>query len=310
MLERFTILDDRAVVSVSGEGAADFLQGLISNDITKVTAQHVIHAFLLTPQGKYLHDFFVLLGPDGAYWLETHKDQADALVRRLSVYKLRAKVAIERLPQKFVCFAIFSDDGRLLFEKKEPGARVDLAPTMPSYIDPRLQHLGARVLAPEDLQSLAETQLAERRYAFVDRLEYETFRIRQAVPDCMQDLKPEFSTLMESNADLLNGISWDKGCYVGQELTARMRYRGILKRRLFPVTGDTPENLPEAGTPLILEGKAAGELRGSAGNMGLGLIKIEAAQKILEAHKPLTAGDRHLDLAMPDWLLQAVFQSP
>lgn len=269
---RFTLLPDRGVLAVGGDDCVAFLQGLVSNDTTKLAPGRAMYAALLTAQGKYLHDF-IMVEADGAIRLDGEAARLADLKRRLSLYKLRAKVTIEALPDLAVA-AIFG--GEL------PGIAVP---------DPRLPELGGRVILPRDTlrATLAGLGLAEAEFAEYDRL-----RLGLGIPDGSRDLVVDKSILLESGFDELHGVDWNKGCYIGQELTARTKYRGLIKKRLFPVHIDGAA--PEPGTILTLAGKEAGEMRSSLGNIGLALVRLE------DAAAPLAAGDATVRAAAPGWM--------
>ena len=131
--------------------------------------------------------------------------------------------------------------------------------------------------------------MAEMPYDAYDRL-----RIAHAVPDGSSDMEVGKAILLENNIDLLNGVAWDKGCYTGQELTARTKYRGLIKRRLFPVKVEGA--LPAPGTPVQRDGKEVGEIRSGFGNRAIAMLQIEAARE------PLSSGDATIVVEVPDWM--------
>lgn len=262
----FVPLPERGVVAVTGPDARKFLQGLVSNDVNKVTANQAIHAAFLTPQGKYLHDFFIVEAADGTLLLDCEKDRQDDLMKRLKLYKLRAKAdladvgalwSIAALPGAAAIAALGLEDRTGAAAAKAGGV---------VYVDPRIADLGARAIMPAG--TLADLGVAEGSRADYDRL-----RLTLGVPDGSRDLEVEKSILLESGFDELNGVDWKKGCYMGQELTARTKYRGLVKKRLMPV--EVSGSLPPAGTPVTLNGKEVGEIRSSADGLGLALIRLE-----------------------------------
>ncbi|HEX5319068.1 MAG TPA: folate-binding protein [Stellaceae bacterium] len=255
---QFTLLQDRGILAVTGDDRASFLQGLVSNDTSKLGGG-ALYAALLTAQGKYLHDF-IMVERDGAIWLDTEAARLPDLKRRLSIYKLRAKVAIDERPELAVA-AVFG------------GSLPDIA-----FPDPRLAELGGRVVLPREQirATLAGLGLAEADFAA-----YDSLRLGLGVPDGSRDLVVDKSILLESGFDELNGVDWQKGCYIGQELTARTKYRGLIKKRLFPVHIDGAA--PQPGAILTLDGKEAGEMRSSRGNQGLALLRLETYARELGA---------------------------
>lgn len=224
----FIALEKRGLLTLTGPDCQDFLQGLITNDIRKAGPDALLYACLLSPQGKFLHDFFISARDDGAMLLECEGgERAADLARRLSLYKLRKDVTIE-LQEKCRVYAVF-------------GERSHGLP------DPRHEALGRRSFEKPD-------NLPEAPFAEWDRL-----RISLTIPDGSRDLIVGGSTMDEAHMDQLNAVDYQKGCYVGQELTARMHYRGLGKKHLATVMLDA---LPEEA-----------ELRSSCGNIGLALMR-------------------------------------
>src|ERR1700689_1905233 len=215
-LSGFVRLPNRGFLRLSGPDRLTFLQGLVSNDVTKVAPGHAVYSCLLTPQGKFLHDFFLIADGDSLL-IECEADRRAALAQRLRTYKLRSKIEIAEVE-----YGVFA--GALSVE----GAI--------AYPDPRTAALGMRVLSSSDLEG---SPLPFETY---DRL-----RISLAVPDGSRDMEVGKAILLENNIDLLNGVAWDKGCYTGQELTARTRYRGLIKKRLVPIR--IAGAVPPIGTP-------------------------------------------------------------
>lgn len=234
----FTKLENRGLIRISGTDRRKFLQGLITNDIDFLDRQPLIYSCLLTPNGKFLHDFFIS-EENGAILLDSEGgERAQDLAKRLNIYRLRADIQIETQTP----VTVFAGIG--IPQTGSP--------------DPRHPEMGARAFT-------RPAGLTEKPFTDWDR-----HRIRLCIPDGSRDMIPENSTLMECGIDRLNGISFDKGCYMGQELTARMHYRGLAKKHLYTVSGP---HLPEPGTPVTINGKNAGEMRSSCSGWGLALLK-------------------------------------
>jgi folate-binding protein YgfZ len=274
----FALLPHRSVIAVGGPDRAEFLQGLISNDTAKVGPGKAIWAALLTPQGRFLNDMFVVEDGSDTFLLETERERAPALARKLKMHTLRSKVTVEDRTETMEVAVVFgSDAGKVL-----PVAGAT------AFVDPRLPELGVRVLAPAGktatLLGLPEGPAAE----------YEALRLRLGVPDGSRDLPVEKALLLESGFDELHGVDWQKGCYMGQELTARTKYRGLIKRRLFPVKVEGP--LPPSGTTIQRDGKDVGEIRSGQGDRALAMLTIEAADG------PLVAKDVQIFAERPAWM--------
>jgi folate-binding protein YgfZ len=287
----FVVLDDRGILAVSGPDRRAFLQGLVSNDVDKIAADRAVYAALLTAQGKYLHDF-IMAAAGEAIWLDAEAARLADLKRRLSIYRLRAKVTIDELPELAVA-AVFGDGVfGVLDLPEQPGAARPLAGGV-AVVDPRLAALGARVILPREeiRETLVAAGVAEADFAAYDR-----HRLALGIPDGSRDLIVEKSILLESGFDELNGVDWQKGCYIGQELTARTKYRGLIKKHLFPVRIDGPA--PAPGTILSLDGKEAGEMRSSRDSLGLALLRLDGVGE----DRSFAAGETTLFPIRPDWM--------
>ena len=202
-------------------------------------------------------------------WLDTEAARLGDLKRRLSMYRLRAKAFLDEQPGLCVA-AIFGVDAlAALGLPSEPGAARPFGSGV-VFVDPRLAALGARAILPreEARELLADAGIAEAGFDSYDRL-----RLSLGVPDGSRDLVLEKSILLEAGFDELNGVDWQKGCYIGQELTARTKYRGLVKRRLMPVAIEGPTPLP--GTLVTADGREVGEMRSSRDGLGLALLRIE-----------------------------------
>jgi folate-binding protein YgfZ len=287
----FVVLDGRGILAVSGPDRGAFLQGLVSNDVEKVAAERAVYAALLTAQGKYLHDF-IMAAAGEAIWLDAEAARLADLKRRLSMYRLRAKITIDELPDLAIAAVFGEGAGAALGLPEQPGAARPFGAGL-ALVDPRLLALGARVILPADRirDALQGAGFAEADFAAYDR-----HRLGLGIPDASRDLMVEKSILLEAGFDELNGVDWQKGCYVGQELTARTKYRGLIKKRLFPVTIDGPA--PASGTLVTADGKDAGEMRSSRDGLGLALLRLDA---IGEA-QPLLAGPATISPVRPDWM--------
>ena len=239
-------LDHRGLISIGGAQARTFLQGLISQDIDKVTPNRAVYGALLTPQGKFLHEFCIAqLGE--VLLLECERARAADLVARLVRFRLRAKIEITDLSERWEVIAVFSPANpgaasRDLGLDEVPGTARGLANGI-AFTDPRCAKLGCRLLLPVGTQE--QPDVTPSTLAAFD-----SWRLAQGVPDGSRDIAVEKAGLLEANFDLLNGVDWDKGCYMGQELTARTHYRGLVKRRLVPVAFADPP--PAPGTPVTI----------------------------------------------------------
>ncbi len=264
VMRKMAHLPDRAVLAVGGEDRVAFLQGLVSNDVGLAAPGRAVWAALLTPQGKWLADFFIL--SDGErLLLDCERVQAVSIASRLGRFRLRSKIAIE--PSMLSVHAGW--DGEI-------GTDGIGAP------DPRLPEAGFRLLSDRTMEVNAEPA------------DYDRHRLLLGLPDGTRDLDSEKSLLLEAGFDELGGVSWTKGCYMGQELTARTRYRGLLKRRLVPVGAEGA--LPPPGTTLQVGEREAGTMRSSRDGLGMALVRLE------HLHDTLSGGGVALHTRLPVWM--------
>lgn len=258
-------LDDRAVIALSGPEARGFLQGLVTNDIEKLKPGVGLYAALLTPQGKILYDFFVVEG-DGAILLDVHADAAPALTKRLTFYRLRAKVEIQLRDQLAV---LASWDG----EQTKYAI---------NYADPRLAQMGMRSIGAK-AEMLADVLPTDA---------YHARRKNLGVPEA-QDFGQDKIFALDADLDELHAVDFQKGCYVGQELTARMKHRGTARKRLMPVSGG-----PATGN-VTANGVVLGEMM----SQDFALLRLDRLEENPGA--PLQVEGRSVTLGKPDWLFPA-----
>ena len=262
---QLTPLPERGVIAIEGDDRVAFLQGLVSNDIESVRPGHAVWAAFLTAQGKWLADFFVF-GHGDALLLDCEAAQVSMLVQRLSRYRLRMKVSLRPEPALYVHVAWGGD----------PGVGGIVAP------DPRLLELGWRILAAEPLVATATPE------------DWDRHRLAVGIPDGSKDMEADRSILLEAGFDELAGVSWSKGCYMGQELTARTKYRGLVKRRLVPVTVEGA--LPPPGTSVLRDGVEVGTMRSGRDGIGLASLRLDAIGATLHC------ADATLVPTVPAWM--------
>jgi tRNA-modifying protein YgfZ len=277
-------LPDRGVVKVSGEGARDFLNGLVTTDVGLLQPGLGRFGALLTPQGKIVVDFLITEAPSGhggGFLIDCPRALAQTLADKLGFYKLRAKVAVENLSDNLGVLAVWDGD---------PGIKPDL-----TFADPRNEKLGWRILIPAELASKAAILIGAD---LVESAVYEAHRIARGAPRGGIDFMYGDAFPHETNMDRLHGVDFDKGCYIGQEVVSRMQHRGTARTRTVRmILEDSP---PEAGVGIVAGDKPVGTMGSSAGGMGLGLLRIDRAADALDAGVPLTAGGIAIRLAEPD----------
>src|SRR5438445_2801674 len=286
-------LPDRGVVKVSGVDARDFLNGLVTTDITLLRPGLGRFGALLTPQGKIVVDFLITEAPSGhggGFLIDCPRALAPSLATKLGFYKLRAKVTVENLSDSLGIIAAWDGDFAM---------KPDLA-----FADPREPKLGWRILAPEDLkQKVADLIGAD----LVDSADYEAHRIAFGVPRGGLDFMYGDAFPHETNMDRLNGVDFDKGCYVGQEVVSRMQHRGTARTRTVKVILDGFS--PEPGTAILAGDKPVGTIGSTSGQHGLALIRTDRVTDALDAGVALTAGGLGLRLADPDSVRSATKQT-
>jgi tRNA-modifying protein YgfZ len=279
-------LRDRGVIKVGGEDARNFLNGLVTSDVTLVRPGLGRFGALLTPQGKIITDFIITEAPaghGGGFLIDAPRALAPGLATKLGFYKLRAKVTVEDLTENLGVMAVW--DG-------EPATTPDL-----TYADPRDAALGWRILVPEDLtQKVADVIGAE----LVDSAAYDAHRIATGVPRGGLDFMYGDAFPHETNMDRLHGVDFDKGCYVGQEVVSRMQHRGTARTRTVRIVLDGAP--PETGSPVLAGDKPVGTMGSSADGKGLALIRTDRAIDALDAGTPLTSGGLAIRIADPDGL--------
>lgn len=254
-------LSNRAILSVAGPEARSFLQGLITNDIGRVKPGQPVYAALLTPQGKILFDFLIF-EQDGALLLDVNARDRDALQKRLTMYRLRAKVQIEA-----------RDDLSVVAKWGEPGS------------DPRHPDLGSREILPAQENSPGGNYLVHR--------------LKLGIPEG-PDFGQDKIFALDGGLEELHGVAFDKGCYVGQELTARMKHRGTARKRLLPVETLDGADLPAPGNAVTASGKDIGELTSTYGAQGFAFVRLDRLAEA-DASTAEAAGVR-LRIVKPSWL--------
>jgi folate-binding protein YgfZ len=277
-------LPDRGVVKVAGEDAQNFLNGLLTTDVSRLKPGLGRFGALLTPQGKIIVDFLITEAPaghGGGYLIDCPKALAETLTTKLKFYKLRAKVTVENLSDNLGVLAAW--DGT-------PAAQPDL-----TFTDPRDERLGLRILIPA---GLAEKLAALIGAEFVDATAYEAHRIALGVPRGGLDFMYGDAFPHETNMDRLAGVDFDKGCYVGQEVVSRMQHRGTARTRSVKVLLEGPS--PEAGATILAGDKPVGTIGSTAQGKGIALVRIDRVADALDAGQPLTAGGLDVRLAEPE----------
>lgn len=260
-------LPSRGVVRIDGPERKEFLNNLVTNSVDALDAGEAAYAALLTPQGKILFDFFVV-ETGQAYLVDCHGAFTADLIKRLSMYRLRSKAEITDV----------SDAWQMLAGDAEVEGAI-------AFADPRLPGLPPRLLAPKD--AALSTNASEEDYLALLRM--------RGIPDVPNDAGQSETFLLEANFDELHGVNFKKGCYIGQELAARMKHRATVRKRLMPVRLEGA--VPAPGTPVIADGREAGTIKSGAGDLAMAYLRLDR----VENAETLTAGDTPLSILWPDW---------
>jgi folate-binding protein YgfZ len=280
------LLPERGVVKVAGEDARKFLNGLLTADIEKMTPQKAAFAALLTPQGKIMVDMIVAENPaadGGGYFLDAPRALAPTLVQRLNFYKLRAKVIVEDLSEMLGVMAVW--DGA---DESDYGL---------SYADPRIAALGSRCMLPPHLVADAAADLGATQ---LEASEYEAHRIALGAPRGGLDFHYGDAFPHEADMDQLNGVDFQKGCYVGQEVVSRVEHRGTARKRVVPVA--FADFAPEAGVRVMVGDVEAGVMGSSARGRGLAMLHLGRIGDALAAGQPIVSGGIALTPVKPNWM--------
>jgi folate-binding protein YgfZ len=232
--DKIIILKNRGVISIFGSEAGEFLQNIITNDINKVTTENSIFSALLTPQGKYLYEFFIVKSDKG-YFLDCEEAFVDEIINNLKKYKLRSKVELENISSNYVIGIINKDKfGEVQREINNKSNTITYR-DCPLFIDPRDNKLGARILSPLEKIYLTIKKLS---LDIIDEDDYFAKAYMLGIPEKgLEFLKDQLFGL-EANLEALNAIDFKKGCYIGQENTARMKLKNKLRRKLMPIKTD------------------------------------------------------------------------
>ncbi|MEN3930261.1 folate-binding protein [Microvirga sp. W0021] len=268
-------LNDRAIIKISGDDAEGFLQNILTCDISETIDQKSVFGALLSPQGKILFDFILYRNAEGSFICDIASDQAEAFMKRLGFYRLRAKVLIEALAQTYGVFAGW--DGAAQPEG-----------TLTSSQDPRIAALGWRAIAEKGTISTDTDEKA-----------YHIHRISLAIPEGGQDFVFGECFPHEADMDQIHGVSFGKGCYIGQEIVSRMQHRGTARTRFIKAgfTGTPPTPLQDVTVGDRLIGKSGSSTRDTV----LIMVRLDKASDAIEAGLPIICGEAVLSPEKPEW---------
>ena len=276
-------LSGRGIVRIGGQEARSFLQGLVTNNVDHADGTRLVYSALLTPQGKFLFDFIMAADPadKAAVLLDCDGARAGELIKRLSMYKLRAKVDLEDRSRDFAVIAIWNEDGSPL-------------PEGPGLPDPRHTQMGRRAIVPE---KEAEAAIAAAKATERPEEAWHRHRISLGIGEAAEDFEPDRTFPLEVNFAELNGIDFHKGCFVGPEVTSRTKRRGSVRKRLLPVRVEG--DMPEPGTPVKGGVREVGTIHSTdmESERALALLRLDLIGSAI-----LEAGQAEIRPEIPDWL--------
>lgn len=296
MSNRHLVLPHRHVLRISGKDARHFLQGLVTQDVETVTAQHSAWTAMLNAQGKYLYDFFLIADGEDIL-LDCDTAQATELQKLLGLYKLRADVTITDMGESHHVIAAMGEMTPLALPETPGRTERFHDGNIIAFVDPRHAAMAARVIAPA---GEGETWVLQRGYAQASLADYETHRIGLGIPRAGIDSLAQKTLILENGFEELHGVSFEKGCYVGQEVTARTKHRANLHKQLYIIRSDDAP-LPESGTDITLGERVVGDVRSTCGTIGLAIIRREAVEKAASGEATLHAGDCPIRAEQPCW---------
>jgi len=274
-------LTDRAVISLQGPDIVSFLQGLITVDVEKLSENTPLYSAILNPQGRFLHDFFLIQHQDSVL-IDCEQNSLNDLLRRLKMYKLRSQVTLTDLSKQYQVYAIQSDD-------PDDFKNID---TGILYRDPRHRDLGYRLI----IDHSANFSFDRPQQTLDD---YQVVCMKMGIPYGQRDMIYEKGIALECGLDELGAISWEKGCYLGQELNARTKHRGLVRKRLLPFRYEG--KAPDIGSELRENDHKIGLVRSTLNGYGIGMFRIE----YFESRMPKTVinSDSEITISIPDWVI-------
>jgi hypothetical protein len=279
--KEYYLFKKRGIILIEGKDRFKFIQGIISNDIELLRKKPSIYSSLLTPQGKFQYDFFISNFKE-KFYLECNISEQEELISKFMMFKLRLDVKVS-----------INSDYNIILSKKKLNFSERNSSIIFSFYDPRFDNsFFSRTYA--DSNFLNEIK---KQYVEIDEKRYETLRLNYCIPDFSIDATKAKSLLLEMRFDELNGISWTKGCYMGQEITARMKYRNIVKKKIFKVLIDFRSNLKNE---ITLDNETVGKLTSHNKKDGIAFLDTKALSNLNT--KSFFSGDSKIIIQEPWWV--------
>ena len=279
--KEYYLFKKRGIILIEGKDRFKFIQGIISNDIELLRKKPSIYSSLLTPQGKFQYDFFISNFKE-KFYLECDISAQEELISKFMMFKLRLDVKVS-----------INSDYNIILSKKKLNFSERNSSSIFSFYDPRFDNsFFSRTYANSNF--LNEIK---KKYVEINENRYETLRLNNCIPDFSIDATKAKSLLLEMRFDELNGISWTKGCYMGQEITARMKHRRIVKKKIFKVLIDFKNNLKNE---ITLENKTVGKLTSHNRKDGIAFLDTKVLSNL--STKRFFSGDSKIIIQKPWWV--------
>ena len=279
--KEYYLFKKRGIILIEGKDRFKFIQGIISNDIELLRKKPSIYSSLLTPQGKFQYDFFISNFKE-KFYLECNISEQEELISKFMMFKLRLDVKVS-----------INSDYNIILSKKKLNFSERNSSNIFSFFDPRFDNsFFSRTYADSNFH----TEI-KKKYVEINENRYETLRLNNCIPDFSIDATKAKSLLLEMRFDKLNGISWTKGCYMGQEITARMKYRNIVKKKIFKVLIDFRSNLKNE---ITLENETVGKLTSHNKKDGIAFLDTKALSNLNT--KSFFSGDSKIIIQEPWWV--------
>ena len=273
-------LNNRSILSITGIDSVSFLQGIITQDLKKVTNNKIIYSLILTPKGRYESDIFII-NNDNKILLDIPSTQLNVVINKLNFYKLNRKIKITNITNQWKIITLFK--GSYL---------IDLPKEALCFNDPRNLNIGKRVLWPKNIKLPVFVQHKINVY--------KNHILSLGIPESDKDLINGKTIPLEANMEFLNAISWDKGCYLGQEFTTRSHYQGTIRKRILPV--EIKGNIPYPQTTIFYKDKKAGYFSSGYKKQGLALLRLEYVLESIKKSINFKTSTTNLTASIPSWI--------
>ncbi len=289
--------NERDAIEISGKEAASFLNGLLTTDLSKLPVGEMQMSCILSPQGRILHDMLIFRIKADCFWIEVGKNQSLNLKKNFEMYRLRKEITIKMI-EEWSSSHLFREDKKAFTSKQINEIKADLNDNELIFLDPRCSELGLHIIKNHKI-----SKEVNRKWKDVDLATWEEIRISNMVPMGNMDLTQNRALVLEANLDLFSAVDFNKGCFIGQEVTARTKYRGLVKKRLIPISSKA---LLEKDMRIFQEGKEIGICNSSVklenGNyLALALLRIDAIKSNINEKKTMKSVLASVAIEIPYW---------